>query len=393
MAFRPCKQILILKRLLVPTIAAIVAFTATEAAFYYFERSQQKAVWQSVTALLRNEADLANSYQLSRTLRDMEVANWINCVVLKETTPSERYFYDSSHRDGCENSSGLLSGKLASLNNNQWHLEFKAKKDAWLVFSHNILRVILLGLFLGLVYYYQRKNRQEETRALRVEFERQWLMDLASQTQHDIASPISALRAIAKSKQLPESLKKFLDLTIERTETVFLDLQKAKNPEQASPLEKIDIAKIVGQIVNEKRETQKVPINFETINQAPEISGVRSDFFRIVSNLLNNASESFPNQLDPKAKITVSLDNIQGVAAIKIRDNGNGMSPDVLSKIGTKGYTYGKPAGSGLGYWHAQSTVKSWGGELSIKSKEGVGTEVSLMFSQSSRKDAGTFIS
>ena len=61
---------------------------------------------------------------------------------------------------------------------------------------------------------------------------------------------------------------------------------------------------------------------------------------------------------------------------IQTRDNGKGIPPDILTKLGNRGETHGKAGGSGLGLYHARTTVESWGGRLRIESEVGKGTTV-----------------
>jgi signal transduction histidine kinase len=67
---------------------------------------------------------------------------------------------------------------------------------------------------------------------------------------------------------------------------------------------------------------------------------------------------------------------------IKIADSGKGIPKLLIDKLGGKGISFGKEshktAGSGLGLYHAVTTVKSWGGDLSITSLEGHGTTITI---------------
>jgi signal transduction histidine kinase len=62
---------------------------------------------------------------------------------------------------------------------------------------------------------------------------------------------------------------------------------------------------------------------------------------------------------------------------LSIRDNGKGIPPEVLSKIGTQGLSYAK-TGTGLGLSHAIETIRKHKGDLKIESTLGQGTTVTL---------------
>lgn len=65
-----------------------------------------------------------------------------------------------------------------------------------------------------------------------------------------------------------------------------------------------------------------------------------------------------------------------------MKDNGKGISPEVLQKLGKEGVSFGKEdlkeSGTGIGLYHAIETVKKWGGNLYLESTEGVGTIVNI---------------
>ena len=100
-----------------------------------------------------------------------------------------------------------------------------------------------------------------------------------------------------------------------------------------------------------------------------------TEFKRIISNLVNNSVEV----LDKSGSVIVKLSHHGNKITIEVRDNGKGIPPEILKKLGTRGETHGKTGGSGLGLYHAQTSVESWGGTLSIESEFGKGTTVIVM--------------
>ena len=66
--------------------------------------------------------------------------------------------------------------------------------------------------------------------------------------------------------------------------------------------------------------------------------------------------------------------------SLELKDSGKGIPPEVLSELGQRGSTFGKPGGHGLGLANAHELLKSWGGKLSVESLLGQGTTVRLQF-------------
>lgn len=136
---------------------------------------------------------------------------------------------------------------------------------------------------------------------------------------------------------------------------------------------------LIEQVLSEKRLQHKdktgVKIEF---NSAPsEIKALvePKELQRLLSNLVNNSVEAFAGP----GTVAVSLSALDGKVSIEVRDNGKGIPPEILAKLGRKGETYGKAGGNGLGLYHARTTLEGWGGNFKIESEQGKGTLVSIV--------------
>jgi anti-sigma regulatory factor (Ser/Thr protein kinase) len=107
------------------------------------------------------------------------------------------------------------------------------------------------------------------------------------------------------------------------------------------------------------------------------------EFKRVISNLINNAVEA----LGETGSVMLSVLGRENEIEITIRDNGKGIPPEILAKLGQRGETHGKEGGSGLGLFHARTSVESWGGKLSIESTVSSGTSVIITLSRSCAPD------
>jgi hypothetical protein len=90
--------------------------------------------------------------------------------------------------------------------------------------------------------------------------------------------------------------------------------------------------------------------------------------------LVNNAVEV----LGDKGAVDLRLSSKDGSILVTVSDNGKGIPPEILAKLGQRGETHGKTGGSGLGLFHAKTTVESWGGSLAITSALDKGTTVTI---------------
>ncbi|MDR3606505.1 MAG: HAMP domain-containing sensor histidine kinase [Oligoflexia bacterium] len=223
------------------------------------------------------------------------------------------------------------------------------------------------------------------------------LAQLASQVSHDIRSPLAALLAFTHSTDgLDERSKDQLRSAVNRIRDIANNLL-AKGRERAQNLERpFDLIGAGSAATSESRTPELLAQMMEAavsqkrlqFSDHPEIA-IRShidddaaglfseirplDLDRILSNLMNNAIEAMERN---SGEIDIALRRRDQNALISVRDNGKGISAELLSKVIKRGGTFGKADGNGLGLSHAKATVEAWGGSLKIESEVEVGTTV-----------------
>jgi two-component system sensor histidine kinase RegB len=100
-------------------------------------------------------------------------------------------------------------------------------------------------------------------------------------------------------------------------------------------------------------------------------------FERAIANLLDNAAEATENR--PAREVRIALTRGSGDLRIQVSDNGVGVPEPLLRRIGEPFFTTKEPGrGTGLGLYLARHVVERQGGEMSVASAEGRGTEVTL---------------
>jgi signal transduction histidine kinase len=121
-----------------------------------------------------------------------------------------------------------------------------------------------------------------------------------------------------------------------------------------------------------------------------KINIVPQDIGRVILNLINNAlyavdekKKQIGGGYEPTVSISTKKLNARpddpvgrGKVEVRVKDNGNGISPKVLDKIFQPFFTT-KPTGqgTGLGLSLAYDIIKAHGGELTVDTKEGEGSE------------------
>lgn len=217
---------------------------------------------------------------------------------------------------------------------------------------------------------------------------------LASQVAHDIRSPLAALDVATRDvSQLPEGSRALIMGAIDRIRDIannLLDESRAgllgraagDSPRTAEAPSACQLASLVGPIISEKRLSFRdhAGVTIEASLGAPSYGLFATvqpgGFKRVLSNLINNAVEA----LEPSGGlVSVSLSAEADAVSIKVSDNGKGIPPQLLAKLGQRGETHGKKGGFGLGLHHAMASVESWGGRLELRSEVGRGTTVAIV--------------
>ncbi|MBI4670031.1 MAG: sensor histidine kinase [Elusimicrobia bacterium] len=245
-------------------------------------------------------------------------------------------------------------------------------------FPSNDKYVSCANRLIDRILAYEEAYRREERLSV--------LGKLASQVAHDIRSPLAALDAVIKDvSQLPEEKRIIIRSAASRIRDIANNLiekhrevQAAdKNTAAGAPSTAVEpatiqlLSSLIDPLITEKRLQFRSKIGIEIDSRLDASSyGLfakiqPTEFKRVLSNLINNAVEA----LGEKGMVTVSLAFDTGQILLKVQDNGKGIPPDILSKLGQKGVTHGKAGGSGLGLYHAMTSLESWGGSLDLDSR------------------------
>lgn len=101
-----------------------------------------------------------------------------------------------------------------------------------------------------------------------------------------------------------------------------------------------------------------------------DILADKDKLYRIISNLIKNAVESFEdkNICNPEINLTLSSDE-QNIY-IKVFDNGPGIPPAVLNKLFEAFVSHGKRNGTGLGLAIVKQFVDAHDGKIEVKSSD-----------------------
>jgi signal transduction histidine kinase len=238
------------------------------------------------------------------------------------------------------------------------------------------------------------------------------LGELAAGVVHDVASPLGAVRANVETlighlsdlrpllevveehnPQLSPMLEDLPSLLCETYEGLVRANDVIRQMKSMLRIgtgagEDIDVSATVDSAVRMVRSRVNTPVVILADDHC-HIRGVPIELLQVLTNLLTNAHDACAERTQKcrqtgeryRAEIGVAMRNDGDAVVIGIRDNGIGMSADVLNRMWDQLYTT-KPVGlgTGLGLPVVRRIVAEHGGHIDVASQPGVGTEFRVIF-------------
>jgi len=222
------------------------------------------------------------------------------------------------------------------------------------------------------------EHRQMETDILRMD-RLNLVGEMAASIGHEIRNPMTSVRGflqIFKDKYSED--REFLNLMIEELDranliiTEFLSLAKNKTVE----LEEINLNAVITNIhpllqANAVLQDKNVLLELENI---PKLLVDGKEIRQLILNLVQNGMES----MSSGGNITIRTFSEKNMVVLSIQDQGKGINPEVLNKLGTPFLTT-KDQGTGLGLAVCYNISKRYNAKIDIKTGAD-GTTFSVRF-------------
>ncbi len=202
---------------------------------------------------------------------------------------------------------------------------------------------------------------------------------LAAGLAHEIRNPLTALKGFTQLciHSLTGRESRYLEIMqgeLDRIEGIVNELLVLAKP-QTMTYSSVDMRTIlyeVGELLSGQASLYNVRILHE-FQEIPRLRVEPGQIKQVCINVMKNAIEAMPNG----GLVTVRLRIEEGVVAIEIADEGEGMPHEIVSRLGEPFYTT-KEGGTGLGLLVSQQIMTHHGGTLNIESQVGHGTCVCL---------------
>lgn len=204
--------------------------------------------------------------------------------------------------------------------------------------------------------------------------------ELAAGIAHEIRNPLTTMKGflqLVKEKNLPiESCQDLLILEIERINDIVTELLMLGKP-QVQSFEKISINDVIRNTVNfmsteANLKNVSLSVNIQHDNM---VNSSANQLKQVFINIIKNSIDS----ISDKGEIQINLlDDNEEELRIRFQDNGCGMEPERLKRIGEPFYSV-KEKGIGLGMTMSFKIIKEHGGRVEVQSKLGEGTIVDVI--------------
>ncbi|KRE48103.1 ATP-binding protein [Paenibacillus sp. Soil522] len=255
-----------------------------------------------------------------------------------------------------------------------------------------VQNLFLQGLIVGLcVYAIEFLNKYFMMQEEIVRSEKMKIVgDMAASVAHEFRNPLTTVRGFIHlfgtttiDKEKKEFYRKVCIEELDRAELIITDYLSLAKPDPEH-IETLDVKAEIHYLSNvllTYANYNNIQVNVQTGSEQPIfITGDRFKFRQALINIGKNAIEAMQDGGTLTLKTYYRNDQV----LIVLSDNGNGMTPEQVKRLGTPYYST-KDKGTGLGTMVSFSMIKKMNGKIDIRSEIGKGTEFMLAFSEVKR--------
>jgi signal transduction histidine kinase len=229
-----------------------------------------------------------------------------------------------------------------------------------------------------------KRQRAELERTQRLEA---WA-DMARQVAHDIKNPLTPIQLSAeharrinvdRGRPLSPVLDDCVDAILNQVKLlrqISAEFSSFASSPTARP-EPTDVPALIEEVVEPYRTglAGRIVVDVQSPGDVPRISLDRTLFARALTNVIENALHAMPGS--GHLAIHTSVADDSSAVIVGVADTGVGMDEEAASKI-FEPYFSTKATGTGLGLTIAKRNIELNGGTISVESRRGVGTTVTI---------------
>ena len=212
------------------------------------------------------------------------------------------------------------------------------------------------------------------------------LATLAAGAAHELATPLSTIAVVAK--ELSRSLEKndarevdkkdvsLIRSELDRCRQILDRMTSAAGEAAGERLDAITVDRFLAETLLGLREPHRVRVTVaQNAKLKKNLLPVQATA-QAIRNLVQNALDAS----QPGQEIIMRADLLETNWRILVIDQGDGMTPEVLQRVGEPFFTTKEPGrGMGLGLYLTQNVLRRLNGELKFSSRPGQGTTAEIL--------------
>jgi signal transduction histidine kinase len=142
----------------------------------------------------------------------------------------------------------------------------------------------------------------------------------------------------------------------------------------ANPIQPVDLNRFLGDFCDEKRNLGQ-PLNFHELHVNAKTHTDGATLRQVLEHVLSNALEAS----QPGSSVDIALKMRENLFEIGVADRGGGMTQKFINEELFRPLKTTKRDGSGLGAFQIRELMRDLGGDVTVESRIGEGTEVTLL--------------
>jgi len=217
--------------------------------------------------------------------------------------------------------------------------------------------------------------------------------EFVANVSHELRTPLTSIRGATETilynpDMTPDFRDSFLNMTIDSCEHMMriindlLTLSRFDNKRTQWKISTFSIAKTLNHVcslmmtlANEHNHT----LNLDAGADLPEMTGDRDRIEQVLINIISNSIKYTPDG----GRIDIKASQVEQDIRIHIRDNGIGIAEEEAARLFERFYRVDKSrttetGGTGLGLSIAKEITEAHGGSITVRSKPGVGTMMTI---------------
>lgn len=246
------------------------------------------------------------------------------------------------------------------------------------------------------IHHAQLRDELQRTQALLIQRERlHALGQMASGIAHDVNNSLVPVLARAEQltkhvdSQVRENAREILEAGQDIAQLVRRLRTFHSSQLQTDCLQPVCLNAIVEQCVKWTRPRWKdmaqqhgktIHLQLQLDPEIPTIAGLPGEIREAIVNLIFNAVDAILAKTDKQGTMVLRTQTLSNEVLVEISDTGVGMDEQTCRRALEPFFTTKGPQGSGLGLPMAFGVMQRHGGQLEIRSTQGLGTTVRLTF-------------